>query len=231
MNKLLNKLRRRKYLILLLTLILIVVVYPLLRSSVEGNLLFDIALTLVFLGVLQVFFARRTQRFLAMLLGVPTIAGVWLGYIMPAMPPGPVAVAFHASAAFFLSFTIVFILRSIYREETISSDGVYGAFAGYLLLGLTFGNFYCLAEYGEPGSFQGEGLGKNQAIDDDHRHFLLTYFSFATLTTVGYGDLYPAKDGAKGLAIAEAIMGQFYIAVLIGELIGKKVSQALSGRS
>ena len=50
------------------------------------------------------------------------------------------------------------------------------------------------------------------------------YFSFATLTTVGYGDVAPASGPARSLSIAEAVVGQFYLAVLIADLIGKRVS-------
>jgi hypothetical protein len=61
-------------------------------------------------------------------------------------------------------------------------------------------------------------------------HFQLTYFSFVTLTTVGYGDITPAREGPRGLAVVEAMVGQFYVAVLLGELIGKRVSHALEDR-
>ena len=62
------------------------------------------------------------------------------------------------------------------------------------------------------------------------RLFHLSYFSLVTLTTLGYGDITPLSHGTRGLAVVEAIMGQFYIAVLIGDLIGKRVATALGER-
>jgi hypothetical protein len=75
-----------------------------------------------------------------------------------------------------------------------------------------------------PGSFG----GLPPAAGGPHAHFLLTYFSFVTLTTVGYGDITPAGDTARALAMIEAVAGQFYLAVLIAELVGKRLAQATS---
>jgi voltage-gated potassium channel Kch len=63
---------------------------------------------------------------------------------------------------------------------------------------------------------------------NEDRYFLLAYFSLVTLATVGYGDITPATELARSLAVVEAIVGQFYIAVLIADLIGKKLSQAVA---
>jgi hypothetical protein len=68
-----------------------------------------------------------------------------------------------------------------------------------------------------------------QMADQDERRSLLTYFSFMTLTTVGYGDVIPATQPARVLAALEAVTGQFYIAVVMAELIGLKVSQPHGG--
>jgi hypothetical protein len=63
---------------------------------------------------------------------------------------------------------------------------------------------------------------------DDRQHFVLTYFSFTTLTSLGYGDITPSSDAARSLAVLESLFGQFFIAILIGELIGKRVSQVIA---
>jgi hypothetical protein len=141
----------------------------------------------------------------------------------------PIAVGFQLVAAIFLSFTVATILRTVYREGQVSADSVFGAFCGYVLVGVAFGHLYGLSDLVAPGSFQAREEFVAQFQDPNRRHFLLTYFSLVTLTTVGYGDITPATDLARGLAAVEAIVGQFYIAVLVAELIGKRVAQALSG--
>src|SRR5204863_7015600 len=101
-----------------------------------------------------------------------------------------------------------------------SADSIYGAFCGYLLVGLIFGHLYRCLEALSPGSFHGNADFMAHVQDERYTHFLLVYFSFVTLTTVGYGDITPASEATRGLAVVEAVIGQFYLAVLIGELIG-----------
>jgi hypothetical protein len=79
---------------------------------------------------------------------------------------------------------------------------------GYLLLGLAFGHLYCLLEAVAPGSFRLREDLAAPVHDPGRRQFLLTYFSLVTLTTVGYGDITPGSDPARGLAAVEAVLGQ-----------------------
>lgn len=224
-----NRLLRRKFLVLLLSLILLLVIFPVLRGAFEGRLLVDVLATLVFLAALLAVFTQGYLRVVALLLGIPTVVGVWTGYVLPGVPGLPLALGFHILAALFLGFTVSVILRACYREATVSADSVYGAFCGYLLVGLAFGHLYTVIEAVAPGSFLRPETMALPLQHQDRLHFLFTYFSFATLTTVGYGDITPAREMARGLAVVEAVIGQFYIAVLVAELIGKRVSQALSG--
>jgi voltage-gated potassium channel len=220
---------QRRYLVLLLALVLSMVVYPLLRDTLDAPLLSDIVLSVVFVAAFWVIFTRARGHTLALLLGIPPLVGIWTGYVLPGLPRPPLAIGFHLWAAAFLAYAMATILSSILGEKEVSADSVYGAFSGYLLAGLAFGHLYCVVEILLPGSFSGDVSFRNELQIEHHRHFLLSYFSFITLTTVGYGDVVPVKAAARGLAIVEAIVGQFYIAVLIAELIGKRVAQALTG--
>jgi hypothetical protein len=111
----------------------------------------------------------------------------------------------------------------------VSADSVYGAFCDYLLVGLAFGHLHCLVEVAAPGSYRGAGALAAQLQDPARQRYLLTYFSLTTLTSLGYGDILPASDPSRGLAVVEAVLGQFYVAVLIAELVGKKGAQASPG--
>jgi hypothetical protein len=230
MKSTMSWLHRRRFLALLLALILLLVVYPVLRGVGGTRPLFDGLLTLVFLAAFPVVFPDRHLRLPALVLGALTVAGARTGYALPGLPRAPVAAGFHLLAALFLALTVVSILRGIFREGNVSADGIHGALCGYVLVGLAFGHLYCLLETVTPGSFHlGEGVA-GQLQDQEQCHFLLTYFSLVTLTTVGYGAIAPASDAARGLAAVEAVLGQFYIGVLIAELIGLRVSQAVAGR-
>lgn len=215
---------------LLLALFLLLVAYPVLRGPAGSPVLARGLLTAVFLAGGWVVFADRRLRLVAILLGGPAVLGVWTGYTLPEEPGGAAAGFFHASALVFHLFVLVVLLRGVYRERTVTTDVIAAALCGYLLLGFAFGHAHCLVEAAAPGSFRGLGPGAGGAPT----HISLTYYSFVTLTTVGYGDITPAGDVARSLAVAEAVAGQFYLAVLIADLVGKRLAQAVSahpGRS
>src|SRR5262245_47842036 len=220
---------RWKFLVLLTAMVMLLVVYPVLRDFLDGRLLFHALLTAVFLAAFLVVFREGSLRVLGLLLGIPTVVGAWTGYVLPGLPRPPLLAGFHLVAATFLALTAATILRNIHRDKSVSADSIYGAFCGYLLIGVVFGHLYCLLSAMAPSSFQGIQELTDQLHDEVGSHFLLTYFSLVTLTTVGYGDITPASDAARGLAVVEAVVGQFYIAVLIAELIGKRVSQPPPG--
>lgn len=111
------------------------------------------------------------------------------------------------------------ILRALLHERCVSLDTIFGAVSLYLIVGLAWGGGFSLVELVAPGSFL-DGQRATQAgggkavIDAD-----LTYFSFVTLATLGYGDITPHSVFAGRLAVVEAIMGQFYIAVVVAYLV------------
>jgi hypothetical protein len=193
-----------------------------------GRLLFDVILTIVFICAILAVFHSRRMIVIALLLGVPTLVSLWTGYVVPGLPQWHMSIGLHWWAALFLAFTVGAILSIIHTDATVTADSLYGAFCGYLLIGLLFGHLYCSIESLEPGSFEGARDLGARLRDQDQRHFVLSYFSFMTLSTVGYGDITPIHSGARALAVVEAMVGQFYIAILIAELIGKRVAHALS---
>src|SRR4051794_10537814 len=101
------------------------------------RLVYDVLLTVVFLFALLSVYAGR-RRLLALLLGVPTLAGLWSGYVLPELPRAPLVFFFHVVAALFLSFTVVVALADVYGREEVDADSISAALCGYLLVGLGF---------------------------------------------------------------------------------------------
>ena len=220
-----ESLNRWKYRGLLLTLVGLIAVYPMLRTAADGRWLFNAACTAVYLAAVLVAFTGRRARAAAAVLGLPALAAAWIGYAPPGLPQTGSTVAVHVMAGLFFLATAAAVLRAVHREPAVTADGVSGAFCGYLLVGLVFGHVYCIVADLTPGAFRWADHAGGLPPDETRREFLLTYFSLTTLTTVGFGDITPATDTARGLAAVEALVGQFYLAVLIGELIGKRVSR------
>ncbi len=108
----------------------------------------------------------------------------------------------------------VVVLRSVVKAETVTRDVISGAVAVYVLLGVAWAVIYVLIEGLVPGSFAVEEVGKGTIWDQ------LLYFSFATLTTLGYGDISPLSPVARIWAVFEAICGTFFLAVLVSRLVG-----------
>jgi ion channel len=214
-----NRLGEYRYLALLVTLLLMLVAYPTLRGPLHSRLLTNLLITAVFLTGGWVVFGDKRLRVLGAVLAVPAILGAWTGYAVLDLPSPLGAVCLHLFAALFQVFVVVVLLRVVFREKTVSTNAIAGALCGYVLIGVAFGHIYCLVDETVPGSFR--GTDGNPDI-----HFVLTYFSFITLTTVGYGDITPTSGPARSLSLVEAITGQFYLAVLIAGLIGKRAGQA-----
>ncbi len=99
----------------------------------------------------------------------------------------------------------------------------------YLLLGTLWGVVYNVLDIIMPGSYSGNLLAHATDATARFQHF--QYFSFVTLTTLGYGDILPQTEGAAALCQAEAVIGQFFMAVLVARLVGIQVSQQFASQN
>jgi hypothetical protein len=220
-------LRRWKFTSLLVAILSLLVARSFVTSSAALSVLLYASFLVVFVATILMLFERRRSRIGMAVLGLPSLAGILADYLFPAQTGGAGMLLFHFISAVFLLVTVVVVLKSVFRMTDMSADGVNGAFCGYLLLGLVFSHLYCLVDSVRPGSFAvSENVGAFPR-DDGTRHALLTYFSVVTLTTLGYGDVTPHSGPAQTLAWVEAMLGQFYVAVIVAELLALKVSAAM----
>jgi len=114
------------------------------------------------------------------------------------------------------------ILNRIFLETTeVTVDTIHGALCVYLMLGVAWAQGYSMLALVEPGSFSFNGELIEMGAEPFDR-FLS--FSFVTLTTLGYGNILPMTPKADALAIAEAITGQLYVAVLLARLVALEIA-------
>jgi voltage-gated potassium channel len=120
----------------------------------------------------------------------------------------------------FWTLTAMLALRHVLSAKTVDRNILTGGICVYLLMGLIWAIVYSFIDYLSPGSFSGM-IGETQ----DERFLGFLYYSFVTLTTLGYGDVLPVKPIARTFAYLEAVIGQIYVAVLIAGLVGIHISE------
>ena len=116
-------------------------------------------------------------------------------------------------------------LRFVLGATVVDREHLYAALSAYVLAGLFFGVFYWVVEQTWPGSLGMAG----ESVPGRFSPSLAIYFSFVTLATLGYGDIVPRSEVARGLAIMEAVAGQLYLAVMIARLVSSYVSREGKG--
>src|SRR5262245_58336320 len=223
-----RQVRERPFFFLLIAALLLVVVYPAFHETAWARVVFDVLRTLVVLGAFRVIFARRREFLPGVGLAIVLFAGIWLGHLFPARAALPAVLALHVLATLFFALAIGSILRTIYLQREVSADHIAGALCVYLLLGVVFAQVYWFIETILPGSFRGDGEFGAELADPKRSQFALQYYSFVTLASVVANDVTPARAAARGVTVLEAICGQFFLAVLIADLIGKKVGAQLA---
>ena len=127
----------------------------------------------------------------------------------------------HASSVLFLGLICASILTTLARTVRVRMDTIWGACCVYLLLGLMWAELYAMVEVALPGSFHWPAVppGMRMSLDGE-----LLYFSFSTLTTLGFGDIVPLSPPARVLSSAEVVVGQLFIAIMIARLVGLYVA-------
>lgn len=110
------------------------------------------------------------------------------------------------------------VLRQFLTQDEVGWDTVAAASAGFVLIAAIWANVFLLLEHFSPGSFT---IAPDFDVGSEHGlRSALQYFSFVTLTTVGYGEIHPANVGSGMVSVAEALLGQLYLAVMISRIVG-----------
>jgi hypothetical protein len=141
------------------------------------------------------------------------------------------SIASELAAIAFLALIVFTMARTLLAAERVTTDTILGGICIYLLLGLLWVSAYTIVEGVHAGSFLvgGVPLAERAATQKDlFRNAELFYFSFVTLTTLGYGDVAPASSTARSLAVGEAIAGQLYVAIFVARLVGLHLAQRRS---
>lgn len=198
---------------------------PFVDRYAAATVLDEVVATLVLACAVIAVGARRRTLILSIVIAFPALAGQWLHQAWPDAFPWEIVLS---ASLLFTAFIIVCLFRFIFSAPRVDAEVLCAAVAGYLLIGILWSYVFALEERCLPGSFAfNAGPDASRAMQG----FTPLYFSFVTLTTVGYGNIAPTNDVARLLAILEAIVGVFYLAILISRLVSLQTSARTVDRS
>ncbi|MCP4601389.1 MAG: hypothetical protein GY847_12840 [Proteobacteria bacterium] len=160
--------------------------------------------------------------YVALALCLPWFVLTWMGLLAPtqSLILGAISTIF---LAFFYLFTAIIILLFVLKPTQVREDVLYGSVCVYLLIGGIFSVIFSFIEILKPGSFFIDPAYNLDGVVDA---FDFTYFSFATLTTLGYGDVIPVTTVARSISVLEAIVGVMYLAIIISRLVGLYIAHS-----
>jgi len=213
---------KRRFLALLLLILAMLIIAPLAEEFVRLRMLMDIFWSAIFIAVIYAVSHKKHHILIALLLALPMLGSIWSSYFVKLS--AVVVVGALCGAAFFI-FAIIQILIFIYSQKEVTRDLIVGAAIVYLLMALAWSFIFGAVESLHPGSFS---IPEIQGISTS-RSFL--YYSFVTITTLGYGDITPVTSLARSLCILEAVVGQLYLVVQVAWLVGVHVSQSMLKKS
>lgn len=164
---------------------------------------------------------KKSVFFVSGILFLPLIICIWWNYISENIFSQS---AYCVINIIFLTYITSHIFFSTFRSKIVNRNVIHGAIVVYLLIGFIWSFIYALIECLHPGSFT--HMGEYSLFG--HRPFV--YFSFVTLTTLGFGDITPTVPLSQSLVILEAIVGQIYLIIQVSWLVGLYVAHTREQR-
>lgn len=212
----------RKFRVLLFMLVGMLIGYPYLQAEGRaGQTAFEVMFTaLLFVSTYVLCDTRRNTQ-IALMVGLPAVGAQLLYVFFPesvsyGLPMGIFCI--------FYAYMIFSALRHVAAPGDVTTDIISGAVCVYILLGMTWAMAFAFLEHQVPGSFisfHAESPFQEESVANLSRTHFTTflYFSYTTMTTLGYGDIVPVTPGAQSLTSLEAITGVLYIGAFVARLI------------
>jgi Ion channel len=198
-----------------LLLLVVFVLYPMGDRGPFIGVVLQLFFSLILITGVGMIASRRSSLALTAL----AIGAAAVGWIRLYAPGGWLVVPGISLWMLFFAMLAGVILIRVFSEGKVTIHRIQGAIAVYLLLGVIWSGGYRLVIHLNPGAFSLPAVADEGALMSK-----LVYFSFVTLTTVGYGDIIAVHPAARSLAVLEALTGQLFPAVLIARLVSMEVT-------
>jgi hypothetical protein len=232
-SKFLDFIGRHRFVVLFVALLVFLLLVPIIHEvhAVLPRTMPPLVEALVFLAVLAGAVASISNttawKWFALGLGLPAAV---LGALHTLVESMPVEIIRHLFGVAFLGYVMAVMLRFTLTRQQVTFNTVCASLCIYLLLGIVWALGYAVLHMLDPTAFRGtSGVGEGSAvlfrIGKGYSTSVL-YFSFTTLTTLGYGDIVPVSPTARMLTSVEAITGQLYLTVLVARLVGLHIAES-----
>ena len=218
--------RSLRFLQLAVSILLFLLILPFMGGHPYISLFFQFVLLNALLVSLSASDRLPRLRWVLIALWTAGIVLVSKYHLFPG--PGPHRLELVIAASFYLLFLVGCIaatLTYVFKSPRVTLDTIFAAVAAYFFISIIFATSYSILYSFNPGAFN---LTLTNPAEEPH--FLMTdmvYFSLSTIVGVGFGDILPLLPFPRMVAVVEAVVGHFYMAVLIGWLVGMFISEAL----
>lgn len=216
--------KQYKFTILLITLLLLMFLAPFVQYlRVGDSRLFSTLVSSILFSMLWLSAANAASD------NIHLIRIVWLWTVLIVIMQishavtnvQSLVISLNMMTAGLISVLLSLLIGHIFQADKVRLETISVSLCGYLLLGIFWADIYSIVAYLDPGAFRGAGVDMEFGGDSSG---VALYFSYVTLTTLGYGDIVPANASVGMLCSAEAITGQIYLTVLVARLVGLHIS-------
>jgi hypothetical protein len=209
---------RQRFLILMGLIMALLLLGPILEHFVAIRVLIDFFLTAIVLSMLHIVTPNKRLILILLLLAIVMLMSLWLKYLYN--------YEVFAATSMMIGVVLTIVVTAhalafIIKSKTVTREVIHAAMLVYLLVAQLWAMLYTFLDLVEPASFD---------LPAGQGDFLLfEYYSFVTLTTLGYGDITPHTKMAKAFSVLEAVVGQLYLVVVIAWFVGMHVAKKSSG--
>ena len=209
---------------LLIAQLLFIFMMPFVSETTRGTFFRYLGLFAILAAGLYVASKDRQERWISMVILIPVL----FAWLTPGLLPHPIdEVLRYLTPAICFGFTAFVVIREVYRHDRVTTDTILGAINVYLLIAFAFMFLHAAVLMVRPDAYLIAGqplLEFFRSTPDSQGFSAMLYFSFTTLTTLGYGDIVPTTGFARLVTSAESVTGQLFVAIIIGRLVGLEVS-------
>jgi len=208
---------------LMVSLFFLMLTYPLVEGSWFAGLVLSVLYTMVLISSAAAVWSKRWMWVALFAVGGPGILMSWLNSLFPEILWIHIADLLSLNLFHFLIVGVM--VHGIFNAKRVTINTICEAVSGYLMLGLSWASLYALLVLLNPDAIHYLGDSLDYGGDAQFHNFV--YFSFTTLTTLGYGDVVPVSPFARALATLESVLGPMYLTVLVARLVRMYSREAL----